>query len=513
MEELKQRVKSVAATLPPGQRVVAVVAVAVLVATGVMFFSWLGKPSYTLLYGNLDDKSLASVIGELDAQGVPYEIGAGGSQVLVPRAQVYEVRAALAESGVRGEDLPQGYEILEGQGFAVSDFRQRVDFQRALEGELSKTLMAMDGIEGASVRLAMPEEAVFEDEQQPVTASVLLNSPRPLAPEQVEGVVFLVSSAVEGLDTKNVTVADSAGRVLSAPGDDAMGSIGDRNLRQTRAYEAAIAGDIQRLLSGAGGTHLPSVVVRAQLNFDETSTETETFDPESKVVLREESSNETLGGDGAAAQGVVGVEGGMLPGTAGGAVEYANKNAAREYGVNREVTRTTVAPGQIEKMSVAIMMDDGSESGVETPSEEEVEALVSAAVGLDEERGDTVEVSTLPFAAADEAEDEAAGMLGKAGEIAPQAVGALILLLVAFSLFRMTRGRTKTTELDLAALGLGPVGSLEGGASVTRALEPGQVGDDASSARREVVDMVQKQPEEIAQLLRGWLADRRSVPR
>jgi flagellar M-ring protein FliF len=528
MEQLKQRISGMAAALPPGQRVSAMAAIVVVAVVGMMFFRWVSTPSYTLLFGNLDDKALSEVIGELDAQGVPYKIEAGGSQVLVPRAQVYEARASMAEAGVgANQSGPAGYEILEGQGFAVSDFRQRVDYQRALEGELSKTLMAMNGVEAATVRLAIPEEQVFEDEQQPVTASVLLTTNTQLPPEQVESVVFLVSSAVEGLDPKSITVADSNGTVLSAPGDDAIAGVGDRTLRQTRSFEQALAGDVARLLSGVGGSpHVPSVVVRAELNFDETETETETFDPDSQVTLREDVSTETLGGDGAAgaagAQGVVGVDGGVTGAAGGAGVEYEKSDTSTDYGVNREITRTTVAPGAIEKLSVAIVMDDGSATESEMPTESAVEDLVTAALGLDEERGDTIEVEAVPFPAVKDAEGGAA-MTDKVMGLLPQVGGVIVLLLAAFAMFRMAKGGKRRTadDIDLEMLGLATPGVLEAataavgaGAAPTalataRSNEMAAAAASASSVRQDVVDLVQKQPEEIAALLRNWLADRR----
>ncbi|MGH2703456.1 MAG: flagellar basal-body MS-ring/collar protein FliF, partial [Actinomycetota bacterium] len=277
MEQLKNRLQSILSAVPPAQRVVVLVAIAVLAVTVVIFGRWLTQPSYTLLYSNLDDKALSQVIGELDSQGVPYKIEGGGSQIMVPRQQVYTVRASLAEAGVAGEALPEGYELLDGQGLAVSDFKQRVDYKRALEGEISKTLMAMNGIESASVRLAMPEEQLFSEDQKPVTASVLVGTATTLNQDQVDTVVFLVSSAVEGLNPGNVTVADATGNVLSAPGDaGGAGALGDRNMQLQRQYEAALASDVQRLLTNVTPEAAASVVVHADLNFDETSTESET---------------------------------------------------------------------------------------------------------------------------------------------------------------------------------------------------------------------------------------------
>lgn len=506
MEQLKSWARRLISTLPPGQRVVAVAAVAVLAIATLAFVRWVTTPSYTLLYGNLDDTSLSQVISELESQGVPYRIEAGGSRVLVPRSQVYQVRASLAEAGIVNEITPPGYELLDAQGLTVSDFKQRVDFQRALEGELAKTLMAMEGIDGATVRLAIPEESPFQDEQKPVTASVLLDAREPLSSSEVDAVVLLVSSAVEGLDPSNVTVADTSGRVLAAPGDVAVGGLsGDRNMRQTREFEAALASDVQRLLAGITEGRPPSVVVRAQLNFDQTSTESETYDPGSRVILSERTSTEQLAGDGATAAGagVPGVSGGLVA-PEGGRVEYEKRDVAREYGVTREVVRTVQVPGEVERLSVAIVMDDGSRSGFPVPSEAEVEELVSAALGLDPARGDTIQVTQLPFP-----EPEAKGEGAPGGgivDLLPRIVGALVLLLVAVALLLMMRGRGRRGVEALRELEWIPAEALPEasvGAATAGEVEP------AHAAPRDVMDLVQRQPEEIAALLRSWLADRR----
>ena len=524
MDQFKNRLQSILSAVPPAQRVVVLVALAVLTVTVVIFARWLTQPSYTLLYSNLDDKALSQVIGELDSQGISYKIEGGGSRIMVPRQQVYQVRASLAEAGVAGEAVPKGYELLDGQGLAVSDFKQKVDYQRALEGEISKTLMAMDGVESASVRLAMPEEQLFSDEQKPVTASVLMGTPTALNQDQVDTVVFLVSSAVEGLAPGNVTVADSTGNVLSAPGDaGGSGGVGDRNMQLQREYEAALASDVQRLLTNVTPAAAASVVIHAQLNFDETQTESETYDPESQVVLAESGSTETLSGGGAGgAGGVVGVNGGQgTGGAAGGGGNYEKSDATAEYGVNREVTRTRVAPGQVENLSVAVVMDDGSLTGAEAPSEPEVEDLVAAAIGLDEERGDTIQVSALPFPKTS-AKEEAAAAGGDIMSLLPTVAGVLVMILVAVFLFLMARGRAKSRDAELATLGLVPRKSLEpamaaaigegsSGAIVQAAAGNGieNIPGGSSDARQEVIDLVQRQPEEIASLLRTWLADRR----
>ena len=519
MDKLRTRIRGLLSIVPPSQRVVIVAAVALLVAGMVVFGRWLTAPSYTLLYSDLDDKALAEVIDQLDTQKVPYKLDGGGSQILVPRQEVYKVRAALAKSGVGGSSAPAGYELLDSNSLATSDFKQRIAYRRALEGELSKTIMAMDGIDNATVRLALPSDSLFEEDRKPETASVLVHSSKPLSSSQVQAVVFLVSASVEGLDPGTVTVADATGQVLTAAGQDGLPGTGqDRNAAQKKEYESGLVSQIQGLLGAASGQQVASVVVNADLDFDQASTETETYDPASKVALREQTSSEKLTGDGNTASGVPGVTGEAAAAASGQqGVNYEKTNGTTEYGVNRTVTKTTAAPGAVKKLSVAILLDDGSKSGAKLPKPDEVKALVAAAVGLDLGRGDTIEVTPVAFpkASGEAAGGESSASGGSLADKAGQFGGAAALLIVAVGLFLMSRGRKKAVlEPVLPALPTGAVAGELPAAGASTGAPAGALGAGAAAlperaARDEVLDLIQRQPDEIAALLRGWLADRR----
>src|SRR5688572_16588637 len=178
--DLRQRLGAMIRSIPPAQQAGIAVALVILVLASFMFFRWVTTPSYTVLYSELEATQVQTVIDELESQGVSYRLEAAGTRVLVPRSQVYEVRAALAAAGVQGAVVPQGYELLDGQSLTITDFQQRVAYQRALEGEIAKTLMAMKPIQSATVHLVMPEEPLFEQERKPTTASVLVAPVRSL---------------------------------------------------------------------------------------------------------------------------------------------------------------------------------------------------------------------------------------------------------------------------------------------------------------------------------------------
>ncbi len=492
--ELKDRLAALARTLPPAQRAGIAVAAVVLVMAAVPFVQWVMSPSYTLLYAGLDDRELGEVTTELDAQGIDYELE--GNRVLVPQGDLHTVRAGLAEQGITGAPAVEGYELLDEQALGVSDFRQRVDLQRAVEGELARSLGAMDHLESATVRLVLPDDTLFTDDQSEPSASVLVRPTRQLDQNQIESITLLVASAVEGLEPDGITVADTAGTVLHSPGDGTVGGVTDRQQRRTREFESALSSDLSELLQRA--TDAPaSVVVRADLDFDEVEHQEEIYDDEG-VPLREQMSEERYEGTGPAAGGIVGVDGGPMAGDAGEG-EYERGDETREFGVGRTTTRIIEAPGRVDGLSVALVVDEAAAVG-----DGELEQLVAAAAGLDEERGDQIAISRVATPELEEAlpEEEGATLL----EMIQRIVAMLVLLVIAVGLFLMSRRRSRgEPELEPARVVPAQVRDPQAIA------EPDEASTEppAPSVRDEVAELVERQPEEIASLLRGWLADRR----
>jgi flagellar M-ring protein FliF len=257
------------------------------------------------------------------------------------------------------------------------------------------------------------------------------------------------------------------------------------------------------MLANVLGPGRASVVVRAQLDFDERATEAETYSPESATPVRQQTVEETFTGEGAAPAGSVGTDGAPAP-SGDGTYDYTRNEDTTEFGIDRLVTRTTETPGSIERLSVAVVVDDGSLTGQGAPDVAALDALVGAAVGLQAERGDTVEVSAVPFPAAPEPEavEEPSGVM----TMLPTIIGAVVVLVVSVALFLMTRSGKKRGKAKKGEV----VDGLE-------ALPAGQVYDAEALAKvnamngmtDDVIGLVERQPEEIAILLRSWLADRR----
>ena len=510
-------------SLPLPQQLMLGAAIALLAMGAFMFYQWVSTPTYSLLYSDLDDQSLAEVVDELERMDIPYEIDGAGSRVLVPRSEVYGARAALASAGVRSRVVPEGYERFDNQGLNTSEFQQQVTYQLALEGELAKTLMAMDNIETATVHLSIPEEALFQEDEEEPTASVLIATARPISEPEVETVTYLVAASIEGLTAQNVTVADVGGTVLHAAGVEAGSStMTSRNMRMTRDFEDALARDVEDLLVAVLGPGRSRVVVRADLDFDETSLEEETFNHESASAIKESTSTETYNGTGTPPGGTVGVDGAEVVTEDSEGYAYDRSDTITEYGVDRSVARTVAAPGTVTRLTAAVLIDDGSLTGGTAADATEVSSLVAAAIGVDAARGDEVTVSTAAFPAPELVgePEELPAAASSPTDMLPQIVGGVVLALIAVALLLMARSTKKSVATTIDVESIVPSG-LPGGSATPAMVAAAAAIDQASSdpalpqavpdgsIQPEVIDLVQKQPEEIAVLLRGWLADRR----
>jgi len=523
---LREKAGSAVKSFTPQQLTMLGVMAVIAVVGGMMFLRWVSTPTYGVLYSGLDEKDASKVVEELEATGVAYKLESGGTTILVPESKVYDTRLALSASGVPSGGVV-GYELMDKQGFTTSEFRQRVDYQRALEGELTRTLIAIEGVESAAVHLAIPEESLFTDDQKAARASVLLHTSGELGDETVQGVVNLVASSVPDLTPENVTVADDKGHVLSAPGGGG-GAVTDRQMRHTETLEAQKAAEAETMLAQAFGAGHAVVRVSADVNFDESEQQTESYDPESQVAVRESTATETFTGTGSPPGGVLGVDGTAVE-SGGSDTNYEKNETSTEFGVNRTVTTAKSTPGAIERLTVAVLLD-GSAKPV--PDREQVEQLVAAAVGLDPERGDSIVVDTMAFDAtlaesAEKARSSAASAESKDQLMSyvQTGVGVLLLLLVAFFLRKGLKG-TKVEPIELPETGPGslaaalaaaqpagaaglpapmPLGTPAGDSPVPAALVPALVG----GGHDDMLQLIDQQPEEVAVLLRSWLADRR----
>lgn len=534
LTQLKHRAGSLLEGFTRGQKTMLVVAVGAAVIGAFVFLQWASAPSWAPLYSGLPSEEAAGVTQELDTMGIAYKLE-GGDTILVHRDAVYQARLDLSAKGLPADGAP-GYDLLDDQGITTSQFKQRVDFQRALEGELVKTIKALDGVESASVHLVIPEDDLFTDDPVRPTASVLVGTRADavLSTDQVRSIVHLVASSVEGLQATDITVADQSGRMLAEPGEDGLAAGGgDVRTGQTAAFENGLARSIEELVTPIAGAGHARVQVSADLDFDDRSTTSETFgDPKTAPVAQESTSNETYSGSGGAVGGVLGPDALPVTDTAGTGTDYEKAQADRVFAVNKVTEQVDKAPGDVRRLSVAVLIDDSADVNMN-----QLTSLVAAAAGIDTARGDRLEVTQLAFddsalpadtpelGPGDGADNPMLGIARIAGVVG-------IIALVLFLAYRSAR-RSSVARYPLAI----PLEALELGTGTVRELDDDDAeghrfdedyDDELDLAQLEAVrdhelergqeqlvvqsqigDLIDRQPDEVAQVLRAWLADRR----
>lgn len=560
---LKDRVVRMASGYTRTQQVVAAVAVVGVVVGVVMVARMTGGSDWAPLYTDVSPDDGGAIVAALEEQGVPHELAAGGSTIMVPADRVYDTRLALSDTALPSEGKV-GYGVLDSQGLTTSEFGQRVGYQRAMEGELATTIKALEPVETAVVHLAIPADDVFAVDAKEASASVLVRTRpgRMLTDDQVRAITNLVSSSIEGMTPEAVTVADADGNVLAAPGQGVTGAGGEgMRQEQTAEFEAGVQASLENMLVGVVGLDGAKVTVSADLDFDETNTSRETFEaPEQGLdgdALRLEESTrlETFVGANPAATGVLGPD--TPAAAAGGDTDYELEEADVRYALNRIVESTNTAPGAIDRLSVAVLVDEEIITAAQTA---DLTEALAAGAGIVDERGDVLTVTRMPFdqtaALAAEAELQAA----EAAEAAAARrsmmrdltiIGVLTLLLaVALVGHRLAhRQRRRENEALMAALAVEPmelepapadpldqadVVDLSSGQDEATEIVDGVLDDDdelvlspmvfeqaalvAEDRERDerdehLVQLIEHQPDEVAALLRGWLGDRRGVNR
>ena len=518
-----------------GQKAVTIFAVVALVVGGYFFATWAGQPTYAPLFSGLAPADASAIVDQLNTDGVTYKLADGGSTILVPQDQVYAERIKASAAGLPSQG-EAGYELLDKQGVMTSEFMQQVTYRRALEGELSKTIKSIDGVRSAAVHLAIPEKDVFADDTQKPTASVLVDTgTTSLTSGQVQSIVHLVASSVENLDPANVTVVGANGKVLSTSGDSGDGG-GSDAASATSAYETRLGSALQKMLDTVLGPNHAAVQVTADLDFDATETKTQRYvsDPSLPPLSESKKTEAYNGSGGVPTGGVLGPDNIQVPagtnGTGNGTYQQSTETRNNAVGLVTETRKA--APGAVKKLSVAVVVD----STVANVNTAQLQQLVSSAVGLDPQRGDMIAVSSMAFdqtAAKAEASAQAQAAKQAQGQTQQKYVqmggivlAILVLMIVAAVAGRKRRkqNRQELTEEANAALeemqaaieqaranmalegrgGGGAAGALEGGPAA-----PGEM-LEREKRQRDLATMVEKQPDEVAQLLRGWLADRRS---
>ena len=503
------------------QRFIILLALAGSIAGLVAVTLWTQQPDMQVLFANLAVDDASGIIDKLKDAKVPYETANGGTTVLVPSAQVHDLRLELA-----GQGLPHGggvgYEIFDRTTMGMSDFVQKLNYRRALQGELARTIAQMPEVERARVHLAIPERRLFATEQDRARASVVvsLRASQTLSKAQIQGVVHLVSSSVEGLQSRDVTVVDGHGNLLSNTSSDESAGLSGTQMEYQRTLEKDIETRIQTMLERIVGVNKAVVRVSSVLDFRKIETTEERYDPNGQVVRSEQRGQEKSSGVNGTSGGVPGVESNVPGGTeAEGGQSSSNNNQTKNETVNYEISRTVsriVEPtGTIKKLSVAVLVDGtyegggkAGEGGADQPkkyvprSEDEmkrIEEIVKKAMGYSTERQDQVEVVSIQFGLG--AEEPTGGV-----EAAPDAskvwmpyvryaVGGLLFFLIFFMVVR-----------PLMVMLVQSAPAAGGGETPALPASVGQV-EAAISGKQpgQILDMAKNNPANTAVVVKQWL--------
>lgn len=424
MKRLFEHFYGVVGRMAPSQILLVAIVVVGMVGGTIMIVSWAKAQYFAPLYTGLSSEDAGKIVERLTEMKIQYQIGDNGSSISVPSNDVYETRMKLATAGLPS---PQniGYALLDQTNIGMTDFLQKVNYRRALEGELARTIIGLSEVAAARVHLVIPEDRLFREDQHTPTASVVLklNGAMPLGKRQLQGVAYLVASSVEGMTPDKVTIIDSDGNLLSgmqASDESAMLSATQFDMRKN--IEDYLEQKAQSLMSGVIGAGRAVVRVTAELNFEKSNTQIEQYDPD-LVAIRSEQRTTQKGSqlEGALAQTSPAAAGAAGAG-AGGAAAIPTTPAATNttsdnsedvitnYEVSKTIRNIIGEVGSIKRLTIAVMVD-GAYKETKTPegeitkeyqarSQEDLNrfaSIIKNAVGFSETRADQFEIVSLPF--------------------------------------------------------------------------------------------------------------------
>ena len=486
-------------------------------------FATMSRPDeYAPAFQNLREEDAAAIVTKLKESNVPYEIADRGATIKVPASQVQEVRLMIVQSGVAAKGAGVGFEIFSQPQFGLTEFAEKINYQRALEGELSRSIARIDAVEAARVHLTLPEESLFvSQKKEPTAAAVLqLKSGRKLDQAQVQGIVQLISGSVQGLNPEKVSVMDAAGAVLTDKNGEADPARQSNTRSEVqRQIESRLTDEVQRMLVPVVGPDKAVVRVNADLDWDQYEANAETFSPNQKApqVRSRREISESASQGGVTAGGVPGTErnvpGYPSPdgaGTTGGSNE--KRDVTTNYELSRLTEKTTRAPGGIKRLNVAVALD--SEVVADPAQADAISRLVATAAGLNTERGDLVTLTSLPFsiegqtkpAEVAEAARQRETLLSLARMVA-MVIGPLLVVGLIWLVLRRSRQapvKPAITELEAPVLER-PLTAEE----QLAALPEPDVDPEQQRIEKEVTTMARNDPTMVANLIRSWMAEDR----
>lgn len=515
-----------------------------LLIGGIVFYG--SQPEYSVLFGDLKPADAQAIVEKLKTAQVPFQLSNGSTTISVPSEQVSELRLQMAGSGALSS-THVGFDIFDKTSFGATDFTQQVNYQRALEGELARTLEGMKEVDSARVHITRSRESVFTEKVEPAKASVMLKlKGRELSAERTEAIVSLVSSAIEGLDPDNVSVMDNNGKLMTGPAGHRGvkgGSGFDSQMDARRKFENESVEQIVSLLEPVTGPGHVRANVNADIDFSQTEQTEESFDPKSAVIRAQQTSQEFKNSPGAAG-GVAGTRANDPAASATGVQVTGNPSGngrtatSTTYEISKVTRRTIGSGGHVKRLSVSVAVDNNAPTeGVATPDGlKKIQELVAAAVGIEAARGDTLAVHLIPFE--QPANDTPhPSWLERHRELVKTAIRygvlALVALLLIFLVIRPARRALQASPKPEEPLLL-PAGTDRElalpAAEEERAprMQPPTVAEmqeqdnkeaakfrlpameesPESMMRKQLIELSQTEPEKVAMAVRNWLQER-----
>ncbi len=457
---------------------------------------WMTGPTYVTLYHDIELSAMSGMTESLTKGGIAYRLESGGSEILVPVQDVARARVLLAKDGMPMSGRP-GMELFDKPTWGMTDFTQRVTYRRALEGELSRTIGSLEGVQRAEVHLALPEDSPLRRLNRPAEAAVVV-SLRPggmLTPGVVQGISYIVSNSVEGLPAQNVAVIDAAGRLLSSPVDTGTSGLSSRQLDMQRATEKELGDKINGLVATVLGPGHSRVQIAAKMDFDQTERTTETYDPDGQVLNTEQRSEAT---------------GDQTEAGSGNQTVISNT-----YANTKKVERTIGSTGTINKLTVAVFVDEKAlAKSAATPAKADstlksFNAAIRNAIGLDTARGDRLTLATMPF------EIDPLAITKLPADSAPkrdvlvvvERFSRPVIMLIGIAL-------AFVLALKLMAAAPGSPGSApgalaSGSAELATPVAPIVMADATHRLKAGVRNHMSEEPAQAAQVVRAWIGESR----
>ncbi len=537
---------------PMGKNFLRALALAAVIAIGFALWIWNQPPEYKVLFANFTDRDGGAITAALDQLNIKHKFSEGGGAILVPTEQVHDARLKLAAQGLpKGGNV--GFELMENQKLGVSQFLEQVNFQRALEGELARSIQSVAAVDSARVHLALPKPSVFVREQQKPTASILLNlhPGRSMDTAQVSAIVHLVASSVPDLLPANVTLVDQAGNLLSDSGRDKAGAnknLDANQLKYVQQMQQSVIKQVESIIIPIVGDGNVRAEATADVDFSQVEQAAESYKPNSPPeasAIRSQQTSESTGPGNANPSGVPGALSNQPPGTATAPLNAAaptgapaaappapptHKDATTNFEVDKTVRYEQKSMGGLRRLSVAVVVNyrrTVDKSGKVTvkalsPAEmTQINNLVKEAMGYNKERGDSFSVANSPFDGVDKPSDPVLDWwrdpanLPMAKELAKFLITALILL---YLFFKVVRPMLRPVFRKIDDIGAPPPEpepppqtEEEKEDAITAEAELKALEDNTAAGYRENLAMAKKlaqeDPRVVANVIKAWVGN------